>query len=179
MPPKQIGPLARAWYKWKALRLPWRRRLFVGHDLEGNTYWEFRLTSSASRWRRIVHYPRSTHYSQVRVSPLWHQWLRHMRASPPSLDEQRGDVFRQERLKHLAAEADARWEAKPRVVEPPRDTPRLESRPAQDQQQQPQQQQQQQQPGDPWAGARARARAQGPGEAWQPAAWNPGPAKGP
>lgn len=25
-----IGPVLRAWYRWKALRLPWRRRLLVG-----------------------------------------------------------------------------------------------------------------------------------------------------
>ena len=27
---KRIGPVAQAWYKWKALRLPWRKRFFVG-----------------------------------------------------------------------------------------------------------------------------------------------------
>ncbi|KAG6020908.1 hypothetical protein E4U41_002689, partial [Claviceps citrina] len=111
-----IGPLTRTYYSWKALRLPWRKRFFIGHDLEGNTYWEFKLTSSETRLRRIVKYPRSTHLSQVHVSPLWHQWLRHMRAQPPSLEEQQGDVARRQRTRVLAAEADARWEAKPRAV---------------------------------------------------------------
>ncbi|KAJ6446417.1 NADH dehydrogenase [ubiquinone] 1 alpha subcomplex assembly factor 2 [Purpureocillium lavendulum] len=131
---KRIGPIAQAWYKWKALRLPWRKRFFVGYDLHGNTYWEFRLTTrgdtahdvgtaaaGSERWRRIVHYPRSTHYSDVRVSPLWHQWLRHTRPDAPSLAEQRDDVARQRRVKVLAAEADARWDAKPRVMEAPED----------------------------------------------------------
>ncbi|PWI74659.1 hypothetical protein PCL_07973 [Purpureocillium lilacinum] len=130
---KRIGPVAQAWYKWKALRLPWRKRFFVGYDLQGNTFWEFRLTTrggsdtsldpsaSSERWRRIVHYPRSTHYSDVKVSPLWHQWLRHTRPDAPSLAEQRADVSRQERTKVLAAQADARWEAKPRVMEAPED----------------------------------------------------------
>ncbi|AEO58027.1 hypothetical protein MYCTH_2304985 [Thermothelomyces thermophilus ATCC 42464] len=135
-----VSPFLRAWYKWKMLRLPWRRQFLVGFDLSGNTYWEFldrgsRLPpprtnpssqttttttttrSSPVRWRRIVRYPRGTHHSAVDVPPAWHQWLRHTRADPPSLDEQRAEVARQERIKRLAAEADARWEAKPRVME--------------------------------------------------------------
>ncbi|KAJ4155025.1 hypothetical protein LMH87_000291 [Akanthomyces muscarius] len=126
-----IGPIGRAWLRWKSLRLPWRKRFLVGFDLQGNTYWEFRLgtrgTGEASpnglgeveRWRRIVKYPRATHLSAVKVSPLWHQWLRYTRRDPPSLDEQRGDVVRQARMRQLAAEADARWAAKPRVMEDP------------------------------------------------------------
>ena len=87
----------------------------TGLDLSGNTYWEFRLTRgdptvshnlknndssfSASHqqaypFRRMVHYPRSTHFSEVKVPPAWHQWLRYMRAAPPTLDEQRADVAR-------------------------------------------------------------------------------------
>jgi hypothetical protein len=27
---KQIGPVTKAWYKWKALRLPWRKRFLMG-----------------------------------------------------------------------------------------------------------------------------------------------------
>ncbi|KAK9436157.1 hypothetical protein VB005_10964 [Metarhizium brunneum] len=197
MSPKQIGPIAQAWYKWKALRLPWRKRFFIGYDLQGNTYWEFRLAKpspgtspSDSRWRRIVHYPRSTHYSQVKVSPLWHQWLRHTRRDPPSLEEQAGDLVRQERMKHLAAEADARWEAKPRVMDdvrpgaaavvPQEQIPRpAETQRAKGeetpggQEQSPEQDAARQRhvegKEDPWA----KARPQGPGETWQPTAWNP------
>lgn len=108
-----------------------------GQDLNGNTYWEFLdrgaplppATSPSSpppspgttpgiRWRRIVRYPSSKpHHDSVTVPPAWHQWLRHTRADPPSLDEQRAEVVRQARMKVLAAEADARWEAKPRVME--------------------------------------------------------------
>ncbi|KAF4124225.1 NADH dehydrogenase [Geosmithia morbida] len=113
-----IGPVTRAWYRWKALRLPWRRQFLVGIDLQGNTFWEFRLagTSSSDRLRRIVRYPRSTHYSEVRITPQWHQWLRYTREDPPSVAEQRTDVARQERIRELAAQADARWEAKPRLA---------------------------------------------------------------
>lgn len=47
------------------------------------------------------------------------QWLRHTRAEPPSLAEQRADVFRQEQMKVLAAAADARWAAKPSALDAP------------------------------------------------------------
>ncbi|KFA75080.1 hypothetical protein S40288_04047 [Stachybotrys chartarum IBT 40288] len=180
------GPLRQAWYKWKALRLPWRKRFLVGYDLQGNTYWEFRLTREANeRWRRIVEYPRSTHLSQVKVSPVWHQWLRYTRDTIPTISEQQAEVVRQARMKMLAAEADARWEAKPRVMEdvgtpgtgrlgqpvpplrtgsdtaqrpPPgeREDARQESQPAEETK-------------DPWA----KAKASGPGESWQPTPWSP------
>ena len=60
------------------------------------------------RWRRIVKYPRSTHYSDVKVPPQWHQWLRYRRRDPPTLTEQVADVARRDRMRTLAAEADAR-----------------------------------------------------------------------
>ncbi|KAK1245126.1 hypothetical protein MKX08_004755 [Trichoderma sp. CBMAI-0020] len=193
--PKRIGPFAQAWYKWKALRLPWRKRFLIGFDLQGNTFWEFRLTrgaqDSSERWRRIVSYPRSTHYSQVKVSPQWHQWLRHTRREAPTMDEQRAELVRQERMKLLAAEADARWEAKPRVMEAPRQEEAARRLPlAGEGAQQPveeedkkkaaatrkerpsqaaKQEEDKADAKDPWA----RAKAQGPGENWQPTAWNP------
>ncbi|AEO68905.1 uncharacterized protein THITE_2054227 [Thermothielavioides terrestris NRRL 8126] len=132
MSQKPISPLLRAWYKWKMLRLPWRRQFLVGLDLNGNTYWEFldrgsRLPSpnpahphlSPVRWRRIVRCPRGTPPDALVVPPAWHGWLRHTRADPPSLAEQRAEEARQARVKQLAAEADARWEAKPRVATGP------------------------------------------------------------
>ena len=142
MPPSSPSPLLRVWYRWKMLRLPWRRKFLVGTftytpfafgfahtrkhtaeglDLHGNTFWEFRLSGSsdAGRWRRIVRYARSTHYGDVNVSPAWHQWLRHTRAAPPSLAEQHANVAREERMKVLAAEADARWEGKPSLIDAP------------------------------------------------------------
>ncbi|KAF6827354.1 NADH-ubiquinone oxidoreductase assembly factor N7BML [Colletotrichum plurivorum] len=117
----RISPILEAWYKWKSLRLPWRKRFLVGRDLQGYTYWEFRefRGDGPGRFRRIVHYPRSTYLSDVKVSPLWHQWLRHTREHPPTLEEQAREVRRQERMKMLAAQADARWEAKPRVMDAP------------------------------------------------------------
>lgn len=69
--------------------------------------------------RRIVECPATVHYSEVKISPQWHQWLRHTRADPPSIREQSQDLIRQENLKVLAAEADARWAAKPSFLDAP------------------------------------------------------------
>lgn len=80
-------------------------------------------------------------------------------------------------MKHLAAEADARWEAKPRVMEDvATERPRIsgadtttETREQQTQTQTDTERQKKSEEGDPWA----RARTKGPSEDWQPAAWNP------
>lgn len=95
------------------------------------------------------------------------------------MGEQKQDVLRQTHIKQLAAEADARWEAKPRVMDAPGDekgqpVPSLQSG------------QGSRAPGslepdekaktkeeDPWAEHRSR----GPGEKWQPEAWSPTPGK--
>lgn len=92
-----------------------------GLDLQGNTFWEFRdtLSSHQHRMRRIAQYPPSTHYSEINISPQWHQWLRHTRSDPPSLTEQSQDLVRQENLKVLAARADARWASKPSFLDAP------------------------------------------------------------
>lgn len=68
----------------------------------------------------------------MKVGPLWHQWLRYTRRDPPTMEEQRGDVVRQARMKQLAAEADARWEAKPRVMEDPLPGQALPAQPVKD-----------------------------------------------
>lgn len=47
---------------------------------------------------------------------MWHQWLRCTRMDPPTIEEQVADVKRLEQLKVNAALADARWEAKGRIV---------------------------------------------------------------
>ncbi|PHH63938.1 hypothetical protein CDD81_5157 [Ophiocordyceps australis] len=178
MSPKRAGLLAQAWFRWKALRLPWRKRFFVGQDINGNSFWEFRLTTrgdasgpNMERWRRIVDYPRSTPYSDIKVSPLWHQWLRHCRDEPPSLAEQRQDLLRQQQIKLLAAEADARWNAKPRLVDktphsllsslPPKHKLKHHGSSAK--------------PDSPITLPNTKA----PGDDWQPAAWVPPAAKKP
>lgn len=210
MSSRRPGTLSQAWFRWKALRLPWRRRWLVGKslslgsiivlklrhrrkpltrpspvpgfDLEGNTYWEFR-PRGVERLRRIVDHPRSTHYSDVHVTPLWHQWLRYTREQPPSIEEQQNEVIRQARMKHLASAADARWEAKPRLTDAPgaatgqraptlgsaEHTKEASKGPVAEKGVNVEGAQEKADAADPWA----KAKAQSPGEKWQPTAWDP------
>ena len=93
----------------------------MSHNLKNNDSSFSASHQQTYPFRRMVHYPRSTHFSEVKVPPAWHQWLRYMRAAPPTLDEQRADVARQDRIKILAAQADARWAAKPSLLDHPDD----------------------------------------------------------
>ncbi|KAF2706258.1 hypothetical protein K504DRAFT_471063 [Pleomassaria siparia CBS 279.74] len=113
------GPIRQLWYNWKMKQLPWRSQWLIGFDLEGNTFWEFKDALNAGRRRRIVKYARSTHYDDVKVPPQWMQWLRHTRYEPPTLAEQQADIYRQQQMKTLAAQADARWAAKPSFLDAP------------------------------------------------------------
>ncbi|KAI3336338.1 hypothetical protein HD806DRAFT_2271 [Xylariaceae sp. AK1471] len=201
MSTKQITPIRKAWYQWKALRLPWRKRFLVGLDLQGNTYWEFRLARgddalapNATPFRRIVHYPRSVHYSEIKVPPAWHQWLRYQREKPPTIQEQSAEKMRQERIKLLAAEADARWEAKPSLLDMPtrggeKKVDQATSQENRQEQWKDKVEKKQEQGGenaqakqaspqtkaadDPWK----RLNRGGPSETWQPEAWTPTPTK--
>ncbi|KAH1318521.1 hypothetical protein LV164_000328 [Aspergillus fumigatus] len=117
-----MSPVNSLWFKWKSLRLPWRRSFLVGTDLSGNTYWEFKDSLNAGRYRRIVKYNSKTHYADVQVTHFtaqWHQWLRYVRADPPSLEEQQQDVIRQIQIKKLAQLADMRWASKPSYLDKP------------------------------------------------------------
>ncbi|KAI1325159.1 hypothetical protein F5Y16DRAFT_401620 [Xylariaceae sp. FL0255] len=210
MAPKSPSIFRKAWLQWKALRLPWRKRFLVGLDLQGNTYWEFRLargdqppplsatsnknlSQTQTPFRRLVHYPRSTHYSEVKVPPAWHQWLRYQREFPPTIQEQTAEVQRQERIKVLAAEADARWEAKDSLLDMPTTTKQAgrigpaEAKPEMggDEQVRKEHEVKEEETKqdvnaskpesfsktaeDPWK----RASRGGPSETWQPGAWTP------
>lgn len=89
-------------------------------------------------------------------------------------------------MKQLAAQADARWEAKPRLVEDAPEPARLAPRRAlQEKEKVPVEDdavaeadaahEAKKQAFDPWA----QHRSQGPGEKWQPTAWNPSKSKAP
>ncbi|KAJ5777886.1 hypothetical protein N7520_001132 [Penicillium odoratum] len=108
------------WFKWKGLRLPWRKSFMVGQDLAGNTFWEFKDQLNAGRYRRIVKFDPKTHYGDVQVTPQWHQWLRYVRPTPPTLEEQRQDLVRQAQMKELARLADERWASKPSFLDKPK-----------------------------------------------------------
>ncbi|KAK4556533.1 hypothetical protein LTR86_006104 [Recurvomyces mirabilis] len=118
-PSQAPGAIRNLWFRWKALRLPWRKQFLVGNDLAGNTFWEFRDALQAGRWRRIVKYSNTPHYADVKISPQWHQWLRHTRPSAPTLQEQQYEVSRQESMKILAARADERWNSMPSYLDSP------------------------------------------------------------
>ncbi|KAL3464063.1 hypothetical protein BJX64DRAFT_255499 [Aspergillus heterothallicus] len=114
-----MSPINSLWFKWKSLRLPWRRSFLVGYDLSGNTYWEFKDTLNAGRFRRIVK-PRSrTHYSDLELSPQWHQWLRYVRPEPPSIKEQQDDIQRRERILLLAEMQRKKWETEQSQLDTP------------------------------------------------------------
>ncbi|OAX85045.1 hypothetical protein ACJ72_00575 [Emergomyces africanus] len=114
-----MSPINSLWFKWKSLKLPWRRTFLAGKDLTGNTFWEFKDALNAKRLRRIVKYNPKTHLADVKVSPQWHQWLRYARQEPPTIQEQQSELLRQERMKHLAKLADERWASKPSFLDRP------------------------------------------------------------
>ena len=54
------------------------------------------------------------------VAAQWHQWLRHTRPEPPSIQEQHYEVSRQAMMKQLAAQADERWKSVPSYLDAPK-----------------------------------------------------------
>ncbi|KAJ5454514.1 NADH:ubiquinone oxidoreductase17.2kDa subunit [Penicillium daleae] len=177
------------WFKWKSLRLPWRRSFLVGHDLAGNTFWEFKDVANATRFRRIVKFDPKTHYGDVQVTPQWHQWLRYVRQDPPSLEEQQQDLIRQAQIKELARLADERWASKPSFLDkpntrqtlPPTETSEPTVNPATESRQdapaptpststpEPTASKPKPLKEDPWA----KANPGNPGDTWQPESWTP------
>ncbi|KAK7949588.1 hypothetical protein PG988_016227 [Apiospora saccharicola] len=200
MSSSNVGLVMRAWFRWKALRLPWRKRFLVGmlrpfrqhllglpphrqHPSPTSTDLPaYQSSADDTRWRRIVKYPRSTHLSDVHVPPQWHQWLRYQRQDPPTISEQQGDVLRLARMKVLAAEADARWAAKPSFLDQPEQQPKRAVRDVPEpvatdggamaaqggKETVTEEVKKELEKDDPWKKA-----ATGPSEDWQPAAWSP------
>ncbi|RJE19889.1 hypothetical protein PHISCL_07780 [Aspergillus sclerotialis] len=185
-----MGPVKNLWYKWRALRLPWRKSFLVGSDLSGNTFWEFKDKVNSMRMRRIVKTNRKTHFADVQVTPQWHQWLRYVREHPPTIEEQKQDLIRQAQIKHLAQLADERWASKPSFLDKPQTnqpgpatrttdaTMNPPAQPAPDSsspgvsnavKSEKEAAQGDQVKEDPWAKARGGA----PSENWQPESWTP------
>ena len=52
-------------------------------------------------------------------SPCTAQWAQWLRFEAPTIQEQQQEVLRQQRIKLLAAQADARWAEKPSAVDAP------------------------------------------------------------
>ncbi|KAK6355813.1 hypothetical protein TWF718_000194 [Orbilia javanica] len=106
-------PFKGLWLRWRAIRFPWRKRYFIGMDLEGNTFWEFRDRLVAYRPRRIMDFRGGVHsfvnYSDFKVDPQWHQWLRATRVEPPTIQELQDEITRQKIMVERARLADERW----------------------------------------------------------------------
>ncbi|KAK8019149.1 hypothetical protein PG990_004287 [Apiospora arundinis] len=141
----------------------------------------YQSSADDTRWRRIVKYPRSTHYSDVQ--------------------EQQENVLRRQRMKVLAAEADARWAAKPSFLDQPAGQPAPNAAAATQAQdaltsssanaadptttqgeegkeptkggEEKTKKKTLEEKEDPWK----KATASGPSEEWQPAAWSPNNAR--
>ncbi|KAJ2847356.1 hypothetical protein IWW36_003896 [Coemansia brasiliensis] len=92
--------LRSVYLRWKALRLPWRKEIFAGSDLDGNLYFE-RFVRGASRTRRRVIYRKDlsiSEYSDKIIPVQWQAWMRHTRQQPPTVSELLQDIRRQERI---------------------------------------------------------------------------------
>ncbi|CCH46293.1 hypothetical protein BN7_5885 [Wickerhamomyces ciferrii] len=108
----KITPFQRLWHQWKSLRnVPFRKKWFVGYDLDANTYWEFsNANNPVGRLRRIVEYhEKGKNFTDYKIPPRWIQWLRHTRYDYPSLQTLIAEEQRQEAMKILASRADERW----------------------------------------------------------------------
>lgn len=70
MTSKQIGPFAQAWYKWKALRLPWRRRFLIGTFLLSLGACSLALAPSIRLQRHPTLYMEEAPFLTLSVSPL-------------------------------------------------------------------------------------------------------------
>ncbi|EGP88370.1 uncharacterized protein MYCGRDRAFT_85733 [Zymoseptoria tritici IPO323] len=189
-PPSPASPslVTRVWHTWKSLNLPWRKQFLKGSDLSGNTFWEFRDALNANRMRRIVKHAKGRHvsYSDVKISPQWHQWLRHTRDEPPTLPEQHAEIARQGRMRQLAAEADERWKSIPSFLDNPRTAaaPQLETEPISPTGGKPEEEVTGEKKKDAYSFKPKKARKENPfdkalpkgnaGENWQPEGWTPG-----
>ncbi|KAF5103013.1 hypothetical protein D0Z03_000303 [Geotrichum reessii] len=113
----KVTPFRQAYLQWRSLRnVPFRKKFFVGYDLDGNTYWEFFNPNNPERARRIVEY-RDTKLNWVdyEAPPQWLQWLRYARPHYPTLEELYNDQVRQMQIKQRVREAEARWRSVPLV----------------------------------------------------------------
>lgn len=111
----KVTPFRQAYLRWCALRnVPFRKKFFVGYDLDGNTYWEFYNENNPLRPRRIVEYRETLgNWVDYKMPPQWMQWLRFTRPHYPTLEELHADKVRQEVLKLKVKAAEERWKSIP------------------------------------------------------------------
>lgn len=96
------------YYKWRSLKgIPFRKKFFIGYDLDANTYWEFYLDKKNPniRPRRLVqpYQPESMLFNYFDKVPIqWAQWLKFARKSPPSIFDILNDEERIKKLQIMA-----------------------------------------------------------------------------
>lgn len=89
-------------------------REFLSTRLCGSNLWPFASSDNKEKTNKNLS-------ANILPSPAqWHQWLRHTRHEPPSIQEQTFDVARRERMKELAAQADERWRSQESFLDAPR-----------------------------------------------------------
>ncbi|KAK8081396.1 hypothetical protein PG996_000177 [Apiospora saccharicola] len=211
MSSSNVGLVMRAWFRWKALRLPWRKRFLVAPwlttSLPINQAPTFQATPTGSSASPAAPLPpplpifpptsprpttraggassntrarRTSRTSTSRRSGTSGSGT--SARTPPTISEQQGDVLRLARMKVLAAEADARWAAKPSFLDQPEQQPKRAVRDVPEpvatdggamaaqggKETVTEEVKKELEKDDPWKKA-----ATGPSEDWQPAAWSP------
>ncbi|KAJ1789806.1 hypothetical protein LPJ62_002246 [Coemansia sp. RSA 2167] len=94
-----MGMFRGTYLQWMKLRLPWRKDVYMGTDLDGNLYFE-RLVDTY-RSRRHVIYRKDlalSEYSDKVIPIQWQAWMRHTRHRIPTLDDLNQDIQRQEQI---------------------------------------------------------------------------------
>lgn len=119
---KLFSPWKLLWFKWKSLRsVPFRKKYFVGYDLNGNKYWEFYTDSDRTMMGRRLWEPYKEQAFMVdyydKLPVQWLQWLRKSRKQAPTIEELLQDEKRIERLHRLVAAKDAEMVQKKALAE--------------------------------------------------------------
>ncbi|KAH3677133.1 hypothetical protein WICMUC_001888 [Wickerhamomyces mucosus] len=100
---RKVPLILRLYHFYFSLRsVPFRKKWFLGYDLEGNSYWEFQLSKSLPK-RRMVKQLHKTGMD-FQLNPRWLQWLRFTRKDPPKIEELVAEEERIKRVKYLAHE---------------------------------------------------------------------------
>ncbi|KAI8340060.1 hypothetical protein BC941DRAFT_239780 [Chlamydoabsidia padenii] len=111
---KPLSLVQRLSVSYKNLKLPWKKNVLVGTDLDGNEYWEMPspLGGRYKRWVQMKEHDDYAVFNQNQLPVQWQAWLRHTRYEAPTISElvqeQRRRMIIQERAKKLEQE----WEQK-------------------------------------------------------------------
>ena len=108
--PYRPSVFVKAYYRFKAIKLPWRRKFFRGFDLDGNSFYESYNPLTPHKMRRTVKYIKDGHYTDNNVTPQWMQWLRHTRTEAPTESELLQEVHRIQATRQNAFLISQKWD---------------------------------------------------------------------